>query len=225
MAGYRIPGPLCVTRSEPIDEGTSCLWRTPAPGPVCAASSLPGGGPVRAARAMSLPGGFSPVLLTLSPEALKLLKVVEELHLVPYDDQTGKDISAWVPGATIGYGHLVAQPNWDDFKDGITAAAADNLFLADLAPFEAAVGASIQVGLQQYEFDALVILAFNIGSGSFKGSSVAKLVNDPKAVTGYPNLEAAWKAWNKSQGQVMKGLDNRRHCEWRIYTAARYERW
>ena len=34
MAGYQIPGPLCVTRSEPIDKGTSCLSRSPTPGPI-----------------------------------------------------------------------------------------------------------------------------------------------------------------------------------------------
>lgn len=87
------------------------------------------------------------------------------------------------------------------------------------------VSDTISVGLQQYEFDALVILAFNIGREGFKTSSVAKLVNDPKAVTGYVNLEAAWKSWNKSQGKVMKGLTNRRACEWNIYTSALYARW
>lgn len=34
MAGYRIPGPICVTRSETMDEGTMCLGRTPLPGPL-----------------------------------------------------------------------------------------------------------------------------------------------------------------------------------------------
>lgn len=34
MAGYRVPGALCVTRSEPIDTGTSCLQRTAPPGPL-----------------------------------------------------------------------------------------------------------------------------------------------------------------------------------------------
>lgn len=34
MAGYQTPGPLCFTRSEPIDKGTSCLSRSPTPGPI-----------------------------------------------------------------------------------------------------------------------------------------------------------------------------------------------
>lgn len=34
MAGYAIPGPLCSTRSEPIDEGTLCRSRSPLVGPI-----------------------------------------------------------------------------------------------------------------------------------------------------------------------------------------------
>lgn len=220
MAGFQTPGPLCVTRGAPLDDGTSCLWRTPPPGPVCEASP-----PQRRSYQMSVQGGFPASSLALGPQGVALLKGVEDLHLLPYDDQTGKDISAWVAGATIGYGHLIAKADWPTYKDGITLAQADALFTADLAPFEAAVGTSISAGLQQYEFDALVIFAFNIGKSGFAGSSVVKLINDPKAVTGHASLEAAWKSWNKSQGKVMKGLVNRRQCEWQIYTTAVYERW
>ena len=41
MSGYRIPGPLC-TEAHPwsIFDGTSVLWRTPSPAPVCAESWL-----------------------------------------------------------------------------------------------------------------------------------------------------------------------------------------
>lgn len=161
----------------------------------------------------------------LGPEGVDLLKAVETLRLKPYDDQTSKDIDQWVAGATIGYGHLIPAPQWETYRKGITEAQADSLFAADLAPFEQEVRDSITVGLQQYEFDALVILAFNIGAPAFRKSSVVKLINDPKAVTPYASLEAAWKSWNKSQGKVMKGLDNRRAAEWRIYTRADYARW
>ena len=224
MAGYRIPGSLCVTRSEALDTGTSCLWATPAPGLIGAAFGA-AAAPARTARLMSVAGGTSPRLLAFGPDGVTLLKSVEALHLLPYDDQTGKGITAWVAGATIGYGHLIAKGDWATYKAGLTAAQSDALFATDLAPFVEAVSDSITVGLQQYEFDALVILAFNIGVTGFKGSSVVKLVNFPKAVTAYASLEAAWKSWNKSQGKVMKGLDNRRRCEWKIYTMAPYERW
>jgi lysozyme len=164
---------------------------------------------------------------TLSPseDALTLLKGIESLHLKPYDDQTGKDITAWCKGATIGYGHLILKNQWDTYKDGFEETDADTLFSSDLTPFVTTVQTAITVPVTQNEFDALVILVFNIGQSSFTGSSVVKLVNDPAAKTSYESLEMAWKAWNKSQGQVMKGLDNRRQAEWNIYSEGVYARW
>lgn len=219
MASCRIPGPICGSKSPPFDDGTMVRWWTPTPGPLCVAPSG------RESYRYSRVGGFPALMLTMSPEAVALLKAIETLRLAPYDDQTGKEIGAWVQGATIGYGHLIAKDEWDTSKDGITAQQADALFLADAAPFERLVGETITAGLQQYQFDALVILAFNIGPSAFRNSSVAKLVNDPHAVTSYASLEEAWKAWNKSQGKVMTGLTNRRAAEWRIYTSAIYARW
>ena len=229
MPSYRIPGSLCASVFAPPDTGTSCLWQTAAPGGLCinelSSPETATQPPLRQWHYFSVATGFPPSLLAVSPAGLDLIKGIEELHLLPYDDQTGKGISAWVKGATIGYGHLIAQADWASYKKGIAQAGADALFDTDLAPFVQTVCDTITVGLQQYEFDALVILAFNIGRDGFKNSSVARLVNDPRAVTGHANLEAAWKAWNKSQGKVMKGLNNRRACEWNIYTSALYERW
>ena len=180
--------------------------------------------PNRQSKLQSVEGGYPVKDLTLSPEAIALLKGVEGLRLDPYDDQTGKKIETWVEGATIGYGHLITQDEWSLYKDGITESDANALFLKDLAPFEDIVRSSISVGLQQYEYDALVILAFNIGP-NFANSSVVKLINDPKAITDFDSLESAWKAWNKSQGKVNKGLINRRQCEWQIFTNGIYKRW
>jgi hypothetical protein len=43
----------------------------------------------------------------ISKQGINLLKYIEKLRTKPYDDQTGKKITAWVEGATIGYGHLI----------------------------------------------------------------------------------------------------------------------
>jgi len=154
-----------------------------------------------------------------------LLKSVEALYLQPYDDQTGKPTSVWVPGATIGYGHLITQNQWDTYQNGFEQADADALLAHDLASPVSAVQNGITALVTQNEFDAMVILTFNIGVPSFTTSSVAKLVNNPDAATGYPSLEAAWKAWDRSQGKVMAGLDKRRQCEWNIYTTGVYQGW
>ena len=163
--------------------------------------------------------------LRISKKAKDLLKSIETLATKPYDDQTGDEIENWVRGATIGYGHLIPSSQWNTYKNGISKAQAETLLNKDLAPFENKVKTAIKAKLTQNEFDALVILAYNIGQTAFANSSVVKLINNPSATTPYPSLEKAWKAWNKSQGAVMRGLTNRRNAEWNIYTQAIYKRW
>lgn len=165
----------------------------------------------------------------MSDIGIELLMSIESFKGTPYDDQNGDAISNWVKGATIGYGHLISQDEWnrcgDNYKNGITKEQAKALFLQDLAPFVSGVNAKVTATISQNQFDALVILAFNIGSANFASSSVLKLVNDLSAQTNYPNLEAAWKAWNKSQGKMMQGLVNRRNAEWNIYSQNVYAYW
>jgi len=184
----------------------------------------------RKPNASSLPnqnakGGFPPGSLSFGPDGVALLKSIETLRLKPYNDQTGRDITAWVLGATIGYGHLIAKSEWKTYEKGISQGDADKLFDADLKPFVDCVRNAILVNLQQYQFDALVIFAFNIGCNAFKGSSVVKMINNPNAKTNYATLEDAWKTWNKSQGKVNQGLVNRRAAEWNIYNSDTYKSW
>lgn len=170
-------------------------------------------------------GAEDPMGLTVSGEAIELLKSIEGRRLEPYDDQTGEPVRHWVPGATIGYGHLIDRESWDRYRQGISAGEAESLLKADLEPFVQSIQTQVRRPLKQREFDALVILAFNIGTGAFASSSVLKLLNDPAADTAFDSLESAWKAWNKSQGREMAGLLKRREAEWKIFSDGVYERW
>ena len=166
--------------------------------------------------------------MKMSSRGTDLLKSVEEYRSHPYDDQTGEEIASWVPGATVGYGHLISESEWPDFCGReIGLLEANHIFAEDLSPFEFCVMGAIEDSFQldENKFDALVMLAFNIGQAGFKSSSVAKLVNNKHAVTSYFNLEDAWMAWNKSQGKIMRGLVNRRGAEWQMYSDGIYERW
>lgn len=174
----------------------------------------------------SIPGGLPARCFSMSSEGEQLLKSVEDLKLYPYDDRDpGKALGQWNKFATIGYGHLISKSEWNTYKNGIGQTEADSLFKNDLEPFAEAVRSSISTNLQQHQFDALVILAYNIGIGGFKGSSVVKMINDPNAKTSYATLEDAWKAWNKTGGKVSQGLINRRDAEWKVFTQATYEKW
>lgn len=164
--------------------------------------------------------------MKFSAKGEDLLKEIEVLSLQPYNDQLGiksAPIKAWVKGATIGYGYLIPQSEWNLYKNGITKSQADTLYEKKIQPYVDAVNKALEVVVCQHQFDACVILCYNIGIDGFKSSSVAKMVNGQ--ASSYPSLEKAWKSWNKSQGKVSNGLINRRNAEWKIYTQAIYERW
>jgi lysozyme len=218
VTAWRTPGPLGADTSSRLLGPLYTPGRSFAPGPL-AMSRLPG------SYTYSTAQGFHASELALSALGIGWLKRIESLHLSPYDDQTGKPISAWVKGASIGYGHLILAGEWDTYKDGIDDAQAESLLRNDLKPAERAVQRNVRVSLQQYQYDALVAFAFNIGVSGFAGSSALRLINDPAATTAYSSLESAWKAWNKSQGKVMSGLNNRRNAEWLTWTSARYGHW
>ncbi|QHI97339.1 glycoside hydrolase family protein [Xylophilus rhododendri] len=164
-------------------------------------------------------------LLSFGDKGITLLKDIETLRLKPYDDQTGKDIDAWVRGATIGYGQLISQNEWDVYKDGISIDNAEKTFNDKLLPFVNSVQLNVKTPLLQNQFDALVILNYNIGQSAFINSSLLKIINDPTAKTAFDSTEDAWKAFNKSQGKVNNGLINRRASEWNIYNSGVYRKW
>ncbi|MDE6481412.1 MAG: glycoside hydrolase family protein [Alphaproteobacteria bacterium] len=144
-------------------------------------------------------------------------------HVV-YNDQTGKPVPVDAPlplGATIGYGHLI-KPG-EDFRGGITEDTATQLLRNDVAAAERAVQDNITAPITQNQYDALVMLAYNIGSDAFKKSTVVQYINNPDFTSSkYPSLESAWGAWNKSGGRVMPGLIKRRDYEFGIYSTSAY---
>jgi len=170
-------------------------------------------------------GSLPKATMTFSAQGVDMLKRAESLHLTPYDDQTGGDTDHYVLGATIGYGHLISSGEWSTYAKGITQTQADALFNSDLQPFVDTVNRGLTAGVTQNEFDALVILCFNIGQGAFLSSSAFQLVNNPEASTSYNSVDDTWRAFNRSQGQENAGLSNRRNAELRIYNNGDYSGW
>lgn len=116
-----------------------------------------------------------------------------------------------VPGdvPTIGYGFT------NDVKmgDTMTREQADARLIEELRPYERAVSTACANAPNQNEFDALVLLAFNIGIAGFQRSTVLKAHNrgDHQAAA------RAFALWNKSGGQVYPGLTRRRAEESALY--------
>ena len=95
---------------------------------------------------------------------------------------------------TIGVGHTAAA-GAPAPKAGmtITAAQSDEILSRDLAGVEAAVNSAVKVPVSQNQFDAMVSLAFNIGNGGFKKSTIVKRLNAGDVA----GAGAAFMMWNK----------------------------
>ena len=162
--------------------------------------------------------------MNISDNGVRTLKLCEGRvvrcgrHVI-YDDKNGQPVAMGAPlprGATIGYGHLI-KPG-EDFRDGIDENTATKILRGDLGYAERAVCNAITTNLRQNQFDALVMLCFNIGARNFASSTVVKYINNPEFKSArYPTLAAAWRAWNKTGGRVSAGLIRRREIELKIY--------
>lgn len=142
----------------------------------------------------------------LSPKGMSLLANFEALKLKAYLDTAG------IP--TIGYG-TIKYPNGKRVKlgDKITKEQAMEYKLHDLKEFEGTVNSAVSVPLEQHQYDVLVSLAYNIGSGAFKSSTLLKKLNKGD----YNGAADAFLSWVNSGGKRTQGLVNRRTKERDIF--------
>ncbi|WP_158044351.1 pesticin C-terminus-like muramidase [Skermanella pratensis] len=93
----------------------------------------------------------------------------------------------------------------------VTLTQAQEQALLDIAlpPYEKDVKTYVKVAVNQNQFDAMVSLDYNIGGGNFKNSSVVANINKGD----FAAAAESFKLWNKSGGQVVQGLVNRRNLE------------
>lgn len=68
--------------------------------------------------------------------------------------------------------------------------------------------------LNQNQFDALAIFCYNVGCHNFDTSTLRKEV---EANPDNPDIRYQFSRWNKSGGQVLAGLTNRRKAESDLY--------
>jgi lysozyme len=143
-----------------------------------------------------------PESMSVSNKGVDLICEFEGKRLAAYDDGVG----VW----TIGFG-TIKYPNGVRVKKGDTCTLdqAKEYMRHDLIEFEHTVNSSVKVPLNQNQFDALVSLAYNIGSNAFKSSTLVKKLN-----TGdYQGAADQFNVWVNAGGKRMQGLVNRRDRE------------
>ena len=141
----------------------------------------------------------------LTEEAIKLIRDFEgRVHLKPFWDHRH-----WA----IGYGHMLSSQF--QMGDSITLEKAEEFFKQDLKRFEEGVKRAINVPMTLGMYGACVAFAYNAGSGGFRGSDVASLINQKK----YKEAGERWKTEKIALGsKYEKGLRKRREKEVAFFT-------
>jgi lysozyme len=148
----------------------------------------------------------------IAPEAINLIKAFEGARLAGYRDPIG------IP--TIGFGHTEMAGGMINYVDGqrtskvrigarITMAEAERLKAADIARFAAELDPLFKRDLNPLQYGAAMSLAFNIGPGNFRKSTVLRMINAGE----FTKAAGAFLAWNKAGGKVLPGLTRRRRAE------------
>ena len=108
-----------------------------------------------------------------SANGLAFISREEGLRLAPYNDSEGH--------ATVGVGHLLHRGNVTAADRrayaGFTREGAIRLLKADVGKVEHAIDNAVKVPLNQNQYDALVSLGFNIGTGGLTSSTVVRKLN------------------------------------------------
>lgn len=145
--------------------------------------------------------------MELSQKGKDLIMQFEGCKLEAYQDSVG----IW----TIGYGNTFYEDGTPVKKgDIITHNRAIELFNLIVKKFEVSVDELVISNVNQNQFDAMVSLAYNIGLGNFKTSSLLKMVNKSPNDTA---IYLQFLRWNKAKGKVLEGLTRRRMAESNLY--------
>lgn len=144
--------------------------------------------------------------MTPSENCYAMTKTEEGKSLVAYPDPaTGG--APW----TIGYGHTGGvRPG-----DTCTEAQADEWLRQDMAHVAFHINRLLKVKVTQREFDALCVLAFNIGIGNLESSTLLKLLNEAK----YEDAAMQFTRWDHAGGKEIPGLLRRRKDEQALFQA------
>ena len=142
--------------------------------------------------------------MKLSETGKSLIKHYEGLRLTAYLCPAG------VP--SIGYGHTQGVK----LGDKITEQQANEFFDLDIPYREQKVFSLLNRQPTQGQFDAMVSLAFNIGTANFARSKVLILFNEGKPQEAAENFKG-WRRINGSNGEILQGLVDRREAEKKLF--------
>ena len=137
--------------------------------------------------------------MRISGRGLAIIKKWEGFVEETYIDLVGKP--------TIGWG--ITDPRYAFPGNKITREQAHELLVQHVAQDEIVCRNLIRVKLSQPQWDAVISLCYNIGTGAFRDSTLLRKLNQADFTGAY----AEFPKWRKAGGKVVQGLINRRKEE------------
>jgi len=140
--------------------------------------------------------------------ALDTIQQFEGLKLKAYKDSVG----IW----TVGFGNIFNLDTGNPIKEGdeISLETAERWLKIEVDNLQAKMRKVITVPLNDNQWTALTSLAYNIGFGAFKRSTLLRLLN---AGASKEEVAKQFLRWNKAGGKEIKGLTNRRQAESNLF--------
>lgn len=158
---------------------------------------------------------------------IAIIKSFESLHdgdlsvigLQPKMDPVGIWTEGWGHAILYKGQHLKGIENKNlayELATVSTEAEANQFLTSDLIPREDALNSLIKVTITQNQFDAMISLLYNIGTGNFLKSSVLRFTN----LKQFDKAANSFKLFNKAGGKVLLGLVRRRQAEKELFLKA-----
>ena len=150
--------------------------------------------------------------MKVSKEAIKLIRHHEGVRNKPYKCPAG----LW----TVGVGHLIGDGKTlpKEWNKTFTNEEIDAILARDLSRFESGVLRMLpKVRLKQHELDCLVSFSFNLGLGCFQASTIRQALLRGDKEAAMESLVKYCKARVNGKLIVLKGLQNRRLDERKLF--------
>ena len=222
---HLIPTPIVILKTDSIADLISVVTIPPLPPIIIEVDTMLAVSPIALLKTRIPAGKMDTVVVPdleekkypvagmhFSDEGYSLLEKLEGFSPELYSLKDG--------GYTIGFGFFVPYSEGTKWEKGVTWEDAERIIRQKMPQYEDQVKKFINVPLTQNQFDALIMLAYNLG-GFSKATSI---VNDINSQADFDQLRNDWNRFVHSKAPgVTKGLINRRRDEIGVRNDADYQ--
>ena len=220
-----IPTPIVILKTDSVADLVSAITIPPLPPIIIEVDTMLAVSPIALLKTRIPAGKMDTVVVPdleekkypvagmhFSDEGYSLLEKLEGFSPELYSLKDG--------GYTIGFGFFVPYSEGTKWEKGVTWEEAEKIIRQKMPQYEDQVKKFINVPLTQNQFDALIMLAYNLG-GFSKATSI---VNDINSQADFDQLRNDWNRFVHSKAPgVTKGLINRRRDEIGVRNDADYQ--